>query len=58
MPLGKVNELLPQLEPGRTILLVTDFEPAPILDAMHKQERPRLPQDKPPNDTQHLTFIA
>jgi hypothetical protein len=58
VPLGKVNELLPQLEPGRTLLLITDFEPAPILDAMHKQERRVYHKKSPTNDTQHLTFIA
>lgn len=39
VPLGKVNELLGKLEPGRFILLATNFEPSPILDAMQKQNR-------------------
>jgi hypothetical protein len=34
VPLSRVNELLGQLEEGRYILLVTNFEPTPILEAM------------------------
>src|SRR5512145_515418 len=39
VPLGRVNELLGRLETGGYILLVTNFEPSPILDAMQKQNR-------------------
>lgn len=38
-PLGRVNELLGQLSPGRFLVLITNFEPTPILDAMQKQNR-------------------
>lgn len=39
VPLGRVNELLGKLETDRYILLVTNFEPTPILEAMQKQGR-------------------
>jgi hypothetical protein len=58
VPLERVNELLPQLGPDGFILLVTDFEPSPIMDAMHKQNR-RLYHKQHPNDPGlHLTYIA
>lgn len=57
VPLGRVNELLDQLAAGGYILLVTDFEPAPILEAMQRQGR-RVYHTRHPNDpVQHLTFI-
>jgi hypothetical protein len=58
VPVQKVNELLPQLAPGRHILLVTDFEPSPIIDTMLKARR-RVHHKTHPNDAgQHLTYIA
>jgi hypothetical protein len=58
VPVQKVNELLPQLNGSGYILLVTDFEPAPIIDAMTKARR-RVHHKQHPNDaTQHLTYIA
>ncbi|MBM3129219.1 MAG: DUF1858 domain-containing protein [Chloroflexi bacterium] len=57
VPLQRVNELLGQLSPERFILLVTDFEPTPMLDAMQKQNR-RVYHKLHPNDPGlHLTFI-
>jgi hypothetical protein len=58
VPLGKVNELLTQLDPGRYILLVTDFEPSPIMEAMQKQNRRVYHRIRPENEAQHLTFIG
>ncbi|MFZ5807641.1 MAG: hypothetical protein ACOY16_00015 [Chloroflexota bacterium] len=58
VPLGKVNELLTQLDPDRYILLVTDFEPTPIMEAMQKQNRCVYHRIGPDNETQHLTFIG
>ena len=57
VPLGKVNELLGQLTPGHCLLLVTNFEPTPILDAMQKQDRRIFHKVNPGDETQHLTFI-
>lgn len=58
VPLGRVNELLGQLSPGRFLLLVTNFEPSPILEAMRKQERRVFHKTDSRNQDQHLTFIA
>jgi hypothetical protein len=57
VPLGRVNELLGQIEPGRFILLVTNFEPTPILEAMQKQNRKIFHKIHPNDLAQHLTFI-
>jgi hypothetical protein len=58
VPLGKVNQLLVLLETDRYILLSTNFEPTPILDAMRKQNR-RVFQKTVTGDTiQYLTFIG
>lgn len=58
VPVQKVNELLPQLDGRGYILLVTDFEPSPIIDTMVKARR-RVYHKTHPNDaTQHLTYIA
>ena len=57
VPLGKVNELLGKLEAGRFILLVTNFEPSPIMDAMGKQGRRVFHKVHPDESGQHLTFI-
>jgi Domain of unknown function (DUF1858). len=57
VPLGKVNELLGQLEAGSYILLLTNFEPIPILDAMQKQNRKVFHKTYPDNPSQWLTFI-
>lgn len=58
VPLQHVNQLLPQLEPHRYLLLVTDFEPLPMIEAMQKQNR-RVYHKLHPNDTKiHLTFIG
>ncbi len=55
VPLGRVNELLGKLETGGYLLLVTNFEPSPILDAMQKQNRTVF--HKTAAGEQHLTFI-
>ncbi len=58
VPLGKVNQHLGQLEPGRFILLVTNFEPTPILDAMRKQNRRIFHKISPEVAGLYLTFIG
>lgn len=57
VPLGRVNELLGKLEAGRYILLVTNFEPTPILEAMQKQGRKMFHKVQPSDPAQHLTFV-
>lgn len=57
VPLGRVNELLRKLEAGRYILLVTNFEPIPILEAMQKENRKVFHKSHPDDPSQWLTFI-
>jgi len=57
VPLSRVNELLGELAPGGLILLATDFEPSPILEALQKQNRRVYHQLHPHHPNQHLTFI-
>jgi hypothetical protein len=58
VPLGRVNELLGKLEPGRFLLLLTNFEPSPMLDALQKQNRKTFHKPHPADSGQHLTFIG
>jgi len=58
VPLKRVNELLSQLTPGRHILLVSNFEPTPILDALQKQHRRIYHTIHPEDQNQHLTYIG
>lgn len=57
VPLARVNELLGQLAPGGYILLVTNFEPTPIIEAMQKQNRQVFHKPHPQDSGQYLTFI-
>lgn len=57
VPLGRVNELLGQLEAEAYILLVTNFEPIPILESMQKQNRKVFHKSHPDDPSQWLTFI-
>ncbi len=57
VPLGRVNELLGQLEADGYILLLTHFEPIPILEAMRKQNRKVFHKTHPDAASQWLTFI-
>lgn len=58
VPLGKVNELLGKLDAGRFLLLVTNFEPTPMLEALQKQNRKIFHKTHPADSGQHLTFIG
>jgi hypothetical protein len=58
VPLERINELLPQLEPGSFIVLLTGFEPLPIIEAMAKQRRRTYHKLHPQNPAQHLTFVG
>ena len=57
IPVVKVNELLKTLAPDRYLLLITDFQPQPIIDAMHKQNRQVYHTVHPHDAKQHLTYI-
>jgi hypothetical protein len=57
VPLLKINELLARRTAGGCILLVTNFEPSPILEAVQKQGRNVFHKVNPANPAQHLTFI-
>jgi hypothetical protein len=57
VPLQRVNELLRDLPAGGTLLLITDFKPVPMLDAMRNQKREVFHKINPEDDKQHLTFI-
>jgi hypothetical protein len=57
VPLGRVNELFGRLEAGGYILLLTNFEPTPIHEAMRKQNRKVFHKSHPETPLQWLTFI-
>jgi len=57
VPLTRVNELLPSLSPGRFLLLITNFEPSPMLEAMQKQNRETYCKVSQDAAEFHLTFI-
>lgn len=57
VPLHFINEYLGQLSPGRYILLTTDFEPQPMIDAVKKQNRKYFHKVDPSNPTKHLTYF-
>jgi len=57
VPLNRVNELLGQLAPGGYILLLTNFEPVPMMEAVAKQNRRVYHKVDPRNPQLHLTFF-
>jgi hypothetical protein len=57
VPLNRVNELLQQLTKGRFLLLITDFEPQPMFEALGKQSRTVYHRIDSQNSSQHLTYI-
>lgn len=58
VPLNRVNELLNDLAPGQFILLITNFEPQPMLEALRKQNRRLYHKVDGQNPARHLTYIA
>lgn len=58
VPLGIVNQLLGQLSPGRYLLLLTNFSPTPIMDAVQKQNRRVFSKANPQKADEFLTFIG
>lgn len=57
VPLNQVNRLLPQLDPGRHLLLLTQFEPLPLIDALRQQGRLAHCRPDPDQPGQFLTAI-
>jgi hypothetical protein len=57
VPLVRVNELLGQLTADGYILLVTDFEPLPIMETMRKRDKRIFHKLHPENAGTHLTYI-
>lgn len=58
VPLNVVNDLLPRLEPGRFLLLVTHFEPLPMIEAIAAQNRRIHHKTDAQHPSQHLTYIG
>ena len=56
-PLNKVNALMRQLEPGRFLLLKTNFKPIPLIDEMEKQKYQVYSKISSQNEQDHLTFV-
>lgn len=57
VPLHVINEHLTLLSPGRFILLKTNFEPQPMIEAVKKQNREYYHKRDPNDPTQHLTYF-
>lgn len=58
VPLVHVQSCLPLLESGRYLLVLSDFEPAPMLDALKKQGLQVYHRLNPQDSRQHWTFIS
>lgn len=58
VPLGKINQLLPQLTANRYLLLLTNFSPTPIIDAVQKQNMRVFSKTNPDKPDDFLTFIG
>lgn len=57
-PVQRVNELLAELPAGAFILLTTDFQPAPIIEAMQKAGRKVYHKTPADAENLHLTYIG
>jgi len=57
VPLNRVIELLKDLSPERYLLLLTNFEPSPMLEAMEKQNHRVFRKLHPQQAGHYLTFI-
>lgn len=58
VPVAKVNQLLPQLSEGRFMLLLTNFSPTPIIDAVKKQGMRVFSKVSPQNADEYMTFVG
>lgn len=57
VPLHVINEHLQQLSADGYILLLTNFEPQPMIDAVKKQNRKFFHKHDPKDPTHHLTYF-
>lgn len=57
VPLNRVNELLPLLQMNRFLLLITDFAPTPMIEAIKLQNRKIFHKLDPKDSGIHLTYI-
>jgi len=57
VPLHVINERLQQLSPTGYILLLTNFEPQPMIEAVKKQNRKYFNKRDSKDPTQHLTYF-
>lgn len=57
VPLHVINEHLEKLSAGGYILLLTNFEPQPMIDAVKKQNRKFYHKRDPKDPSQHLTYF-
>ncbi len=58
VPLQHVHQLLARLEEGRCLLLITNFEPQPMIEAIQKQNRKVYHTLDDQNPTRHLTYFG
>ncbi len=57
-PVGLINKLMKDFKNGQVILLTTNFEPLPLIDAMEKQNYKVHIKKADDSDTSYLTFIT
>lgn len=57
VPLHAINECLQKLSPGRYVLLLTDFEPKPMIEAVQRQKRKVYHIQDPNDPAQHKTYF-
>lgn len=58
VPLEQINQLLRKLEDNRFILLITGFEPQPMIEALQKQNRKVYSRPDGQYAGRYLTFIG
>lgn len=58
VPLEQINQLLQKMEDNRFILLITSFEPQPMIEAMQKQNRKLYSRHDGQYTGRYLTFIG
>ncbi len=58
VPLNHITRLLTQLEEGRCILLITHFEPLPMIESIQKQNRKVYHKLDGQNPHRHLTYFG
>jgi hypothetical protein len=57
-PLNKINELMQSLPGGKHVLLLTNFKPLPLIEAMEKQNYSVYHRSDEHDQTKHMTFIG